>query len=271
MIVRVILCLVELDYEGMVDAAKMLSGEEHNYEWMCVIQEGELRNTRRTVHLNIETVPVKVNGNDTMIPYFLQQNENSVVHKVVATSDFFLYKMVRRIVGLLVAIGKKQADLTTMKRCIGVYDKYGAASDDREGESMKIPVKLQRDFVWITLSTIFRYEHRLCTGIITCARWTAKYCSLPAFVLVSVGGYFLVSMQYQAGVGQWMVALTMRTSKAMQYERTRNPKTKGNGQCIGIKQPDVATSFLSTCPPSNDLTLLRCILHRYAATISRRR
>ena len=131
-----------LDYEGMVDAAKMLSGEEHNYEWMCVIQEGELRNTRRTVHLNIETVPVKVNGNDTMVPYFLQQNENSVVYKVVATSDFFLYKMVRRIVGLLVAIGKKQADLTTLKRCIGVYDKYGAASVDRDGERMKIPVKL---------------------------------------------------------------------------------------------------------------------------------
>jgi tRNA U38,U39,U40 pseudouridine synthase TruA len=42
-------------------------------------------------------------------PYFLQHNNDEVstsAYKIHCTCDFFLYKMMRRIVGVLIAVGR---------------------------------------------------------------------------------------------------------------------------------------------------------------------
>ncbi|KAL7430362.1 hypothetical protein ACHAXH_003123 [Discostella pseudostelligera] len=63
-----------LDFSAMVDAVKLLSGVEHNFEWLCVIQRGEMRDTRRTVQLRVEQGPM-MNSSTEHVPYFLRQNE----------------------------------------------------------------------------------------------------------------------------------------------------------------------------------------------------
>lgn len=113
-----------LDLAAMTSAAEMISGE-HNFEWMCVMQQGELRSPRRTVHMSVETIPINSvdgEGSSNNMPYFLQYHGGTVIYKITGTCDFFLYKMMRRVVGVLVAIGKHDADLDTLKNCIDAYD-----------------------------------------------------------------------------------------------------------------------------------------------------
>eukprot|EP00581_Thalassiosira_minuscula_P004758 CAMPEP_0183736350 /NCGR_PEP_ID=MMETSP0737-20130205/49045_1 /TAXON_ID=385413 /ORGANISM="Thalassiosira miniscula, Strain CCMP1093" /LENGTH=321 /DNA_ID=CAMNT_0025970319 /DNA_START=125 /DNA_END=1087 /DNA_ORIENTATION=+ len=125
-----------LDFTAMVDAAEVLAGQEHNFEWLCVMQQGELRDPRRTVQLSVEIVPMK-NSTDN-IPYFLQQNGTACIYKITGTCDFFLYKMMRRIVGVLVAIGRHDADLHALKRCVHAYDN----NDESNQTEMQVPIKL---------------------------------------------------------------------------------------------------------------------------------
>ena len=122
-----------LDMEAMVDAAELLSGKQHNFEWLSVIQAGEMRDPHRTVQLTVERVPII--WGDGNSPYFLQKSETAVVYKITGTCDFFLYRMMRRIVGLLVAIGKHQVDLSALKTCLENYD-------DHRQPKMKIPMQL---------------------------------------------------------------------------------------------------------------------------------
>eukprot|EP00580_Thalassiosira_gravida_P011356 CAMPEP_0201632862 /NCGR_PEP_ID=MMETSP0493-20130528/6361_1 /ASSEMBLY_ACC=CAM_ASM_000838 /TAXON_ID=420259 /ORGANISM="Thalassiosira gravida, Strain GMp14c1" /LENGTH=182 /DNA_ID=CAMNT_0048104465 /DNA_START=1 /DNA_END=545 /DNA_ORIENTATION=+ len=126
--------------------------KQHNYEWLCVMQPGELRDPRRTVRLNVEVVSSMVDNEEEEeddVPYFLQRNGRSVVYKITGVCDFFLYKMMRRIVGTIVAIGKRDADLEDLKRCIDAYDNYDDDNDDdndnddpRRRTTTKIPAKL---------------------------------------------------------------------------------------------------------------------------------
>ena len=129
-----------LDLAAMVGAAALLTDQEHNFEWLCVMQPGELRDPRRKVQLTVEAIlPMKNNSTDTTIPYFLQQQkETAVVYKITGTCDFFLYKMMRRIVGVLVAVGRNDADLDALKRCVDVYDN----DDDTDRTKIQIPSKL---------------------------------------------------------------------------------------------------------------------------------
>ncbi|KAL7532973.1 hypothetical protein ACHAXR_004970, partial [Thalassiosira sp. AJA248-18] len=69
-----------LDFAAMVDAAELLGGSEHNFEWMCIMQPGELRDPRRKVQLCVETIPM--NADSTNMPYFLQRNEGTVIYKI---------------------------------------------------------------------------------------------------------------------------------------------------------------------------------------------
>ena len=124
-----------LDFPAMAKAADLINNTPHNYEWMCIIQEGELRDTCKTVQLRVEQVSMnaesKNNNNSNNIPYFLQQNEKTSVYKVTVQTDFFLYKMVRRIVGILVSIGKHDVDLYTLKACLDEHDeRYNYDNDD---------------------------------------------------------------------------------------------------------------------------------------------
>ena len=140
-----------LDYPAMAKAAELLSNTPHDFEWMCIIQEGELRDTCRTVQLRVEQVSMNAESNiNNNIPYFLQQHEKTVVYKVTVQTDFFLYKMVRRIVGILVSIGKHDVDLDTLKVCLDEHDeRYNTNKDDAQNNNKKnhtkktkVPTKL---------------------------------------------------------------------------------------------------------------------------------
>merc|ERR1712194_6525 len=81
-------------------------------------------------------VPTEHTADNT--PFFLQRNETAVIYKVSCTCDFFLYNMMRRIVGVLLAVGKHDADLKELKRCID-------ANDSAEGSHLsktQIPSKM---------------------------------------------------------------------------------------------------------------------------------
>jgi tRNA pseudouridine38-40 synthase len=109
-----------LDLDLMKKAAELLSGKEHNYEWLSVVQEGELRDSRRTTYFTIEEVMLAATQSN--LPYFLEHNKTVKLYKVTATSDFFLYKMMRRIVGMLVSIGRGHATLDSLAMCIEEHD-----------------------------------------------------------------------------------------------------------------------------------------------------
>lgn len=123
-----------LDLTAMEEAAKLLSDKQHNFSWMSVIQAGELRDPCRTVKLTVEKVSIQIESDDT--PYFLR-GEDAVIYKITGTCDFFLYKMMRRIVGILVAIGQGKSDIATLTKCVHAFD-----DDDENKEKMKIPNSL---------------------------------------------------------------------------------------------------------------------------------
>ena len=134
-----------LNYNAMINAASMISNGEHNFEWLCVVQRGELRDTRRTVNLSIERIQYQpmINSNITynsihddngqqqqQQPYFLRcsggssNNDDNTIYKISCTCDFFLYKMMRRIVGVLIAVGGSDATLDDLRSCLDEFDNY---------------------------------------------------------------------------------------------------------------------------------------------------
>ena len=124
-----------LDLSAMIRAAELINKKVHNFEWMSITQSGERRNPLRTVKLSVEQVPLHTNGDS--VPYFLQQSsENTALYKITGTCDFFLYKMMRRIVGILAAIGKRDASIDVLRACLEDYD------NDSKTTKMKIPNKL---------------------------------------------------------------------------------------------------------------------------------
>ena len=131
-----------LDLDKMMKAAELLGSKEHNFECMVVMQVGELRDTLRKIKLFVETVNTSFDsGGDT--PYFLQQSGNNVVYKISVESDFFLYKMVRRIVGILVAIGKNEASLDELRVCLEEHDKrYHDVDQTTNQKKIKVPTTL---------------------------------------------------------------------------------------------------------------------------------
>ena len=110
-----------LDLGDMTEAAELLNGKEHNYEWLSVVQDGELRDLRRTVQLTIKEV-FQGGTNQNDMPYFLEHHNTAKLYKVTATSDFFLYKMMRRIVGMLVLVGKGHASVECLAACVQAHD-----------------------------------------------------------------------------------------------------------------------------------------------------
>ena len=136
-----------LDFGAMVDAATLLAGE-HNFEWMSVQQQGELRNPRRKLQLCVETMPMMKSNDATAnnyVPYFLQQNEDTAIYKITCTCDFFLYKMVRRIVGILVAVGRNAVGLDALKTCLDEHDLLAddvRLNGERKEKKVKVPTKL---------------------------------------------------------------------------------------------------------------------------------
>ena len=124
-----------LDVTAMKKAASALSEKQHNFGWMSVTQAGELRDPRRILTLAVEEVPMQVE-NDGIVPYFLAA-QNTTIYKITGTCDFFLYKMMRRVVAILVAIGQQKSDVTVLTQCIEAHDK-----DEDCKEKIQVPNSL---------------------------------------------------------------------------------------------------------------------------------
>mmetsp|Transcript_1899 Transcript_1899/g.2449 ORF Transcript_1899/g.2449 Transcript_1899/m.2449 type:complete len:132 (-) Transcript_1899:757-1152(-) len=91
--------------DRMKSAVDYLSGE-HNFSWLAVNLPGEVRNPVRNLHISIERHETCACVNVPCI-------------KLSFRCDFFLYRMVRRIVGLLVkvALGKVTLDEIKVIMC----------------------------------------------------------------------------------------------------------------------------------------------------------
>ena len=134
-----------LDHGAMAEAASMMSDGERNFEWLCVLQRGEMRKTRRRVSLRVErvhmpTTTIATGGaagdDEDGQPYFLRRSDgggdedDAAIYRIHCTCDFFLYKMMRRIVGVLVAVGGGDASLDALRSCLDEYDDYYRGDSD---------------------------------------------------------------------------------------------------------------------------------------------
>lgn len=98
-----------LDVGKMTGAAALLTGT-HNFEWMSLYQEGELRDPVRTLSIEVQIIDAGPFGQETSMM------------KVLATCDFFLYRMMRRIVGILISIGSGRANELQLAHCLTAHD-----------------------------------------------------------------------------------------------------------------------------------------------------
>lgn len=114
-----------LHYNLMVQASTILSGR-HDFSWLSVIQPGDKMNPVRDLKLTLEMkesmnaiIMAKGANQDGMTS---ESPPSSYWIEISATCDFFLYKMVRRIVGVLVAIGSERVDLKDLEACVVSHD-----------------------------------------------------------------------------------------------------------------------------------------------------
>jgi tRNA pseudouridine(38-40) synthase len=109
-----------LDYDAMVKASLLLSGR-HDFSWLSVIEPGDKMDPIRNLNLVVDRLEGNsfLNGN----PFTQYENEHApILFRISATTDFFLYKMTRRIVGALVAIGSGKVNLCDLEDCIQRHD-----------------------------------------------------------------------------------------------------------------------------------------------------
>lgn len=106
----------------MVQAANLLSGR-HDFSWLSVIEPGDQMNPIRDLSLTIEkTETVVATGLFFGHGSSADSEDTPVIYKISAKCDFFLYKMVRRIVGALVVIGSGKVPLVELESCIRAHD-----------------------------------------------------------------------------------------------------------------------------------------------------
>ena len=157
-----------LNYDAMINAAAMISNGEHNFDWLCVVQRGELRGMRRTVKLSVERIQLQYQPmTNHQQPYFLRcfgdssNDDANAIYKISCTCDFFSYKMMRRIVGVLIAVGGSDATLDDLRLCLddSDTDNYYCAQPNEVQTISKptVPSKLlyaapAKGCVWIILN-----------------------------------------------------------------------------------------------------------------------
>lgn len=106
----------ELDFEKMTIGATVLSGK-HNFQWMSVSQEGEMRDPVRALVLTVETVSI-----GGPFQYSSGADERQTLIKICGVCDFFLYRMMRRAVGILAGVGTGRVKLDQLEECIRRHD-----------------------------------------------------------------------------------------------------------------------------------------------------
>lgn len=118
----------DLETTEMIRASKLLEGE-HDFQWLSIFEVGEERSSVRKLKLS-----VKEEEHSSLFG-------QSKIIKISATCDFFLYKMVRRIVGVLVSIGQGKVDLAALETCIQEQDFVHSerSADKQNQDKLQIP------------------------------------------------------------------------------------------------------------------------------------
>ena len=123
-----------LDVSKMIAAAKVLSGR-HDFEWLAVMEQGENRSSSLTMELEVEQQDA---GGDMM-------RATTAAHikviRVRAKAKYFLYKLVRRIVGVLVGVGSGEIDIDYLRDYVREIDERAKGG---KRESVKVPRQLLR-------------------------------------------------------------------------------------------------------------------------------
>ncbi len=120
-------CKGNFERKGKLMQAMALINGKHNFEWLSAVERGEERDPIRTLELHVEEIPVGVGIgkclHQSMSMGGLWSSSSCKMIKISATCDFFLYRMVRRIVGVLVAVGTGQVDISILEACLRFHDK----------------------------------------------------------------------------------------------------------------------------------------------------
>lgn len=126
-----------LDHSAMVQAASLLSGT-HNFSWLSVIEPGDEMDPIRTVNLVVDCLEDNRHTSTNTTAFWnaaaSSDTLSPILFRISATTDFFLYKMTRRIVGALVAIGSGKVKISDLEDCIIRHDNHDAGR-----ESSSIP------------------------------------------------------------------------------------------------------------------------------------
>lgn len=128
-----------LDVDAMLDAVSLMNGR-HNFGWMSVAEPGEPRNPVRDLKLSLEELP-----GTTPAMFHSQGGERTTVFKIVGVCDFFLYRMMRRIVGVVVSVGRGQVEVSTLQSFLELHDNVpgkresGGSDNDGDAVKMKLP------------------------------------------------------------------------------------------------------------------------------------
>jgi tRNA U38,U39,U40 pseudouridine synthase TruA len=129
-----------LNVTAMKQAVHLLNGR-HAFHWLSVRQRGDQLHPMRDLQLTMlckeeeqeqqQQQPFVASRQRTTMggggggpcSFFPCEDEDTGMSITIsATSDFFLYRMVRRIVGVVVAIGKGQVSIQQLESCLQAHD-----------------------------------------------------------------------------------------------------------------------------------------------------
>lgn len=111
---------LELNFHALKEGVKLLCGK-HNFQWLVITQKNEQRNYTRTLEITL------VRENKRLTFYF--------------SCDFFLYRMVRRLVGVLIniLIGKMNVNLL-----LGLIKHFDNFDPDVKLTERQIPIEIEK-------------------------------------------------------------------------------------------------------------------------------
>eukprot|EP00924_Labyrinthula_sp_SR-Ha-C_P011380 snap_masked-scaffold_36-processed-gene-2.46-mRNA-1 protein AED:1.00 eAED:1.00 QI:0/0/0/0/1/1/2/0/331 len=95
----------------------------HNFSWLCQNPESECREFVREVSIEVQDIDLSTSLHLRELILSKGTSENSFLIHINVSCDFFLYKMVRRIVGLLYSLLTEKVDLETVQNIMKEFDK----------------------------------------------------------------------------------------------------------------------------------------------------
>ena len=119
----------------MRKAVDLFSGM-HDFGWLAVMEPGENRSARLEVSLELLL--------EDPGPWVLGKtaSEAVTVVKIRAKASYFLYKLVRRLVGNIVAVGLGEIELDYLEEYLKKMDKQGDQQNGANSRAAKTPRKL---------------------------------------------------------------------------------------------------------------------------------